>query len=243
MLERQVDRPGTDGERFERAAGRYVRACVRELAHEAVHQGWITAFLAEEFGWGRVLREVHVQARDLLECSSAWELARQFAWREGQSKGALNPDVCIADSAGLDCRKSQSRTGEMAGVGILGRLSIVAELKVVGAVADARAQRRYVLRDLAKLGLYMAAAAAIRSDARPPDAYLFVLDNARSIDSRVAELYERDAVEEELGRVRGAWLPGLAAPVVLVGRPVGEGIMDIYRGFAFEETTALSAFV
>lgn len=91
-----------DEERFEIAAGNFIRSCIDLQANEAAFQAWYATSVAAELGLARVYREIHVTRDGLAEIApNAMRLPDLTA------KGnEFFPDLSVSKIPAIDARHS-----------------------------------------------------------------------------------------------------------------------------------------
>ena len=161
--------------RFEIAVENFGRSCIDLQSNEATFQAWFAACLIQEFGQGRVYREVHLERISLL---SKLNPVPDFIKKLRQNS-ELKTDIAITWDPYVDTRHSATREKRSQDAGdMLLQLGIITELKVTGSKKN-RTPDNDVIVDFQKLAAFSAARALKDSDEneRGLAAYMIILDN------------------------------------------------------------------
>lgn len=211
--------------RYEAALENFGRSCFDLLANEAAFQAWYAASVMQEFGLTRVYREIIFDREHLLAAPGTGEVAAFVT-----SKSELRPDLCVSWYPGVDARHHSTRNGGTAAE-LLARMAVVTELKVTASTKDDIGWAP-LRKDLAKLGIFAAAAASSPTGAELAT-YLVVLDNRAQPAERGRPFgdYPDELItdDEVLGVVRASWPAGIPLATLAVLRREGA---TFYRGLS-----------
>jgi hypothetical protein len=168
-------------DRFEIAVGNFGRSCIHSQSNEKAFQAWFAVSVIHEFGLSRVVREVHLDKKQLftlIRQSPQFDASSIIAGFE--SGHELFPDLSVMWEPGIDTRHTLTRNTEYADAeALLPQIAVVTELKVTGSTGKPTPKEQ-IIKDLHKLAVFRSAHDVIKAgdDHRPQIAtYLVVMDN------------------------------------------------------------------
>jgi hypothetical protein len=172
------DVTATTDELFRNAWRSFCALAGTTRAPEATYQVWLAQALIDQFGRNRVAREPNFRHKRFTS-----------PLKEGVPGSTVFLDVVVTTDDGIDMPHWVRREDpERGGVGLLGRLAVVSELKVAASATDGL-KHGPIRQDFAKLSMLLDEAS--RHGVAAPLAYVCVLDNHASKRYRFTTL-ERD---------------------------------------------------
>ena len=134
-------------EKFEIAAKNFGESCIHAAANEKSFQAWFVTFLIQEFGRGRIYREINFEIDTLFKLVANPSLTNRF-----KNTTELVADIAVSWEPDIDVRHYATRD-EKDLKKFFKKFAIFSELKVTGSTKS-RTSQQDLLKDLVRLAVY-----------------------------------------------------------------------------------------